>query len=442
MEVGFTVNAGPLSQISVHLFSLETAVQLATGALGWWRGPQWTQSLQQTLEAGNAALVPAQTFVRHRYTDFRNDNGGVYGAAMDAGRRFVRMPLPRASTALSEDAGVDCVRALIVGLSCFMDGDQIYGLLKELVPQYLLHTGQDDQPRRLHGASLTAMKNFVTAVLYEETVDKLRDRLFDIIDSQLPRITGASRSELHASRRTEVCHISGVLRWILKPAYKFEGSTKPVYLTRSLKVWALALILAELGFEVEAARSAISSPYDSQQHASFSHDSHLGLPEVVLALTGGWPTDIGASRLSPQAHKLLEEPFRVIPIRAIPILAYAEFLPKITLSTEYLQEAFNGAFIHVQRCLRRQQWVSRATDVQVTETEDIRSHSANEEIILMGSLEEIFGIWTDLHHEDRGMTDRLLLAKGHPRLLLKGLVAKFGVCASHCQQLTRLSPQE
>lgn len=31
MELDFTVSAGPLSQISVHLLSLETAMQLTTG---------------------------------------------------------------------------------------------------------------------------------------------------------------------------------------------------------------------------------------------------------------------------------------------------------------------------------------------------------------------------------------------------------------------------
>jgi len=428
MEVGFTVNAGPLSQISIHLISLQTAVQLATGAWGWWRGNQRIQSLQQTLEAGNAALVPAHTFLRQRYTTFRNDHGCVYGAALDASGKLVRMPLPRASTALSEDAGIDCLRALIVGLSCVMDENQIYGLLKELLPQYLLHFEQDDHPRRLDGACLTATLHFISAVLREEVVDKIRDRLFDTIDSQLPRVTGASRSELLACQHTEVCHISGVLRWIFEPAYKFEGSTKPVYLTRSLKVWALALILAELGFDVEAARLAVKSSYEGLEDGIRLNESHLGIPEVFLVLAHGWPTDPSASRSLPTADKsLLHAPARVVPIRAIPTLAYAEFVTKITVSANYLQEAFTASFCHVHSYLRRQQWIGRATDLEVVESEEIHAHADDKNIVLTGSLEEIFAMWTDLRDEDRGMTDRSLRARGHPRLLLKPLIAKFGV---------------
>ncbi|KAI9874713.1 MAG: hypothetical protein M1830_009379 [Pleopsidium flavum] len=435
MEVGFTVNAGPLSQISVHLISLQTAVQLATGAWGWWRGPQRIQSLQQTLEAVNAALVPAHTFLRQRYTAFRNDHGCVYGAAFDASRKLVRMPLPRASTALSEDAGIDCLRALILGLSCFMDEHQIYGLLKELLPQYLLHFEQDEHPPRLDGACLTATLHFISAVLREEVVDKIRDKLFDTIDSQLPRVTGASRSELLASQHTEVCHISGVLRWIFEPAYKFKGSRKPVYLTRSLRVWALALVLAELGFDVEAARLAVKSSYGGQEDGISLGESHLGIPEVFLVLAQGWPTDPSAYRSLPTADKsLLQAPARVVPIRAIPALAYAEFVEKITISASHLQEAFTASFCHVHSYLRRQQWICRATNLGGVESGEIHADEDDINIVLTGSLAEIFAIWTDLRDEDRGMTHRWLQARAHPRLLLKPLIAKFGAIEGRTDQ--------
>lgn len=280
MELGFTVSAGPLSQISVHLLSLETAVQLATGLWGWYKGPQLIQSLQQTLEARNTALVPSQTFFHDRYTILRNEHGGVYGAAFDTSRSLIRLALPRASTALSDDAGIDCLRALIVGLSCFMVEEQIYVLLRDLIPQHLLHFQQDDDARRLDGASLTATLHFIATVMYEESVDEVRDRLLDVVDSQLPRVSGASRSELLACQHAEIRQIAGLLRWVLNPAYKFEGSFKPAYATRSLKVWALTLVLAERGFEVEASRIAVKAPYGNRVLMTLSNQANLSIPEV------------------------------------------------------------------------------------------------------------------------------------------------------------------
>ena len=428
MELGFAVSAGPLSQISVHLLSLENAVQLATGLWGWYKGPQSLQSLQQTLEARNAALVASQTFRRHRYTSFRNEHGCVYGAAFDTSHRLIRLPLPRASSANSDDAGVDCLRALIVGLSCFMEQGQIYSLLKDLIPQHLLHFGQDDDSHRLDGASLAATLQFISAVIREEYVDKIRDRLFDLIDSQLPRVTGASRAELLACQYTEVCHMAGVLRWILKPPYKFEGSCKPAYPTRSLKVWALALVLAELGFEVEASRVAVTSPYNDQGDqgpTAPSHESQLGIFEVSLVLTQGWPTDLGASEsLFLADNSTLQKPARIVPIRAIPSLAYAEVATKIDISADLLQEAFITSFHHVQGYFRSLEWIALAAGLEPPGKEYAYDDARHKDLGFTAALKDVFATWTS---PELRISKTALRATGHPRFLLKPLLAKYGV---------------
>jgi len=63
--------------------------------------------------------------------------------------------------------------------------------------------------------------------MHEESVNKVRGRLLDVVDSQLPRVSGASRSELLACQHAEIRQIAGVLRWVLNPAYEFEDSCKP-----------------------------------------------------------------------------------------------------------------------------------------------------------------------------------------------------------------------
>lgn len=429
MELGFTVSAGPLSQISVHLLSLETAVQLATGVWGWYKGPQSIQSLQQTLGARNAALVPSQTFLRYRYANFRHEHGCVYGAAFDTRHSLIQLALPRASTALSDDAGIDCLRALIVGLSCFLVEEQIYAVLRDVIPEYLLHFQHDDDTHRLEGASLTAILHFIATVMHEEAVDKIRGRLLDVVDSQLPRVSGASRSELLACQHAEIRHVAGVLRWVLKPAYRFEGSCKPAYPTRSLKVWALALVLAELGFEVEASRIAVKTPYDSRGLEALSNQAHLSNPELFLVLAHGWPTDSDASdSLLVTDRSPIQSPARLVPIRTIPSLAFAEFAPKITVSVIHLQQAFNASFQHVQDYFRQQRWIGYATGLAVRADRNKPTCEVHRHTDIASSLEEIVAAWTDLRDSEFGMSDALLRVKGHPRLLLNPLIAEFGVC--------------
>lgn len=305
---------------------------------------------------------------------------------------------------------------------------QVYSILKDLIPKHLLHFGQDDNPHRFDGASLTATLQFISTVMREEEVDKTRDRLLDLVDSQLPRITGASRIELLACQHIEICHIAGVLRWILKPAYKFEGSWKPAYPTRSLKVWALALVLAELGVDVEASRLAIRSPHEGQGTRTTLNESHLGIPEVFLVLAHGWPTDLDASESTSATDKSpIQEPARLVPIRAITALAYGEFVTTTTVSFGHLQKAFTSSFQHVQRYMRQQHWIVLATGLQAVPNVGNAALEQNENSVLGASLEETLATWTDLSDAERGMSDAVLRGRGQPRLLLRSLLAEFGV---------------
>jgi len=121
-------------------------------------------------------------------------------------------------------------------------------------------------------------------------------------------------------------------------------------------------VLAELTFEVEASRIAVTAPYGSRGLMALSNQANLSIPEVFLVLAHGWPTDVDASDPSLMSDRSpIQSPARLIPIRAIPSLAYADFATKISVSAIHLQEAFDASFHHVQDHLRRQKWIGFAT---------------------------------------------------------------------------------
>lgn len=140
----------------------------------------------------------------------------------------------------------------------------------------------------------------------------------------------------------------------------------------------------------------------------------------------------------------IQSPARLIPIRAIPILAYADFATKISVSAIHLQKAFNASFHHVQDHLRRQKWIGFATGLPTGANSDNPTYEADATIELAGSLEEIVALWTDFRSSEGGMSDTLLRVKGHPRLLLKPLIVRFGVChpiLRNCKsQSVRIAP--
>jgi hypothetical protein len=77
--------------------ALETVVQFATGLWSWYSGPQ-------------------------AYNRYSRPLKQVHGTAPDIYCNFIGPALPRASTAWSDDAGIDCLLVLCVHLSCFMVG--------------------------------------------------------------------------------------------------------------------------------------------------------------------------------------------------------------------------------------------------------------------------------------------------------------------------------
>lgn len=348
MELGFSVAAGPLSQISVSLFSVELAIQLATGAYGWWKVRDRGRSLAGLVGSKGAQISAASTFNLLRYVDRRKDCL-LRGVARDPDGVLSCVTLPNASTASSGDAGMICLRAVVCALLCFYEIPIVMEVLVGALPGTLYTSDQEGGNEIIEGPLLACLREYVKAAAAEEDSDNLRQRLQDIVDTKLSNITGATKKDVFECDQfleSDAPNFIGVLRWILTPVMKRE---QRVYPTRSLKVWTFALILAQLGFEVFAAMHTISSKEDYELFVEkVGYQSTY--QEVFLVTSNNVPTDPLARDI--QRASTLPKP-RIGTIRSIPSIAFQHLSDsKSCANTKFLSEVWEFTFKHVLSLLK------------------------------------------------------------------------------------------
>ena len=117
MALAVDFNVGPLAQIGITFLSMES-YHLATGAYGWYKARSRSQTLAGLLTIAGGELVPSSAFNNSAYTDSRYHHSEVKGVAVQGGH-VVQISLPKASTALSDNVGLSCLRALTTSLLCF-----------------------------------------------------------------------------------------------------------------------------------------------------------------------------------------------------------------------------------------------------------------------------------------------------------------------------------
>lgn len=343
MELGFSVAAGPLSQISVSLFSVELAVQLATGAYGWWKVRDRSQSLSGLVGSKGAQISTTSTFNLLRYVDRRKDSL-IRGVSRNPDGVLSCVTLPNASTASSGDAGMVCLRAVVCALLCFYNTPTVLEILVGALPGTLYTSDQQDGNETINGPLLSCLREYIKAAAVEEDSDDLRQRLQDIVDAKLPNITGATSKDIFdcdQSLESDAPNFIGALRWILTSVIKRE---QRVYPTRSLKVWALGVIMAQLGFEVIASTQAISS---KEEYKIFVENvgyqptyQEIFLVTVNDVLTD--PLTIGGQKVSTTSKP------RISTIRSIPRIAFRHLSDsKSCANTEYLSEVWEFTFKYV-----------------------------------------------------------------------------------------------
>jgi hypothetical protein len=351
MSLSFNVkNAGPLSQVGFVIVSLGTAVQLATGAYGWWKAIERSKSLTQLLSVSGGELVGTSSFNYNAYRDLRTQYGVMQGVVVQD--RAVRpTPLPKASTAIPDHAGTACLRALTAGLLCLYEPDATVGILQDLIPYSLVQLHQEDAVLKIEGPLLTNLKQWVSAVATKEDCNNFRDHIIREAAAKESRLTGVPLDEIMNLDRTttaEITYVIGVLRWMLTPWHRREIKQYP---TRSLRVWTAAAIMGQLGFNIYAAPAVVRNvdDYDRMMHPSYRFGEP---PDVFLVVTTGGDTDpmllnevpvLGDTALRPQ----------VIMVRGIPWLAFRHLRGTSSeRNTQYLVDVWTYSFNKARACFQ------------------------------------------------------------------------------------------
>ena len=344
MELGFRANAGPLSQISIHIFNIETAVQLAVGAHGWWTAKARAQSLQHVLSSRNASLTAVSTFNLRTYKEERSGYPS-YGAARQPGGRFISTILPKASTSEDQDAGLCCLRAVTTALLCLLDEETTGAILVAVLPKFFLNYEQEDVILEEDGPLHPAIAHFVEAVGREESISTAKESLLRKFDSQSQHVSRASRADLQAGESLDVKEVESLLAWISVP---FSKRSHQVYPTRSLLVWDIAYVLAQLGFDIEVSTTAITNK--DQYNVLVENYNPSPDPIVYFVTASVGPTDTQhVSR-----HEVHIAPrYRYIPIHAIPAVELRKHFREDRIQTKRVSSMWNATFDHVQDYLKK-----------------------------------------------------------------------------------------
>ena len=288
MDLSFnTSGAGPLSQIGVHIISFDAAVHLATGAIGWWKSRNRSLSLTESISASKASLVCTSAFNTATYRERRRWTGLVRGLAVQHSE-LCAIPGSVQQTAISNDPGIDCLRALTTGLLCLYNVHDTTRVLADIIPFGLLQPDQEDEIPAFEGPLLSSLRDWVTSVAAEEDCNTYRRHLSQLVSSAQNELidTGAAQRPISGYDSSDTNYLLGVLRWMVTPRHRRNDKKYP---TRSLNAWRAAVIMSELAFDISASLDPIHS---SPQYKDFMSDANSGgYSDVALVTTSVGDTD-------------------------------------------------------------------------------------------------------------------------------------------------------
>ena len=387
MELAFDVDAGPLSQIGVNLPMMGVSVYVAKKVYENYKEKAIT--LDRRIEEGGTSLAAPSSFNLDRCEDSRRKYGKVWGAARGGTNIFTRVLMPRASTALTGNVGMVSLRHLVVTLLCFVQQDQVYSIIEDLLPLYFLPYEFEDGPRTVAGPLKAAIAEWIRTVDKEEASSDFIKELRSVTDAQIKRVSNVSYGELLAARETNLGLIIKLLRWVLTPSSKRVSFTYP---TRSLKVWCVALVLSEIGFEVEASRMAFREPSQMPRGGYAVSGEYRQVPEVTLMLIAGEATDRGTNDIDfiPLRSFVgidVKEPARSVPFRAYPAMYFAAEVARknwksqaYETDAEELENAFIKTFSSIRARMSQHQYIREAANILIdpdahliTSVHDIRT---------------------------------------------------------------------
>ena len=390
MELAFSVAWGPLSQIAVPLIDVNSAVQLAVGAYGWWKARERCMSLVEMVNANGGRLAPSISFNIKRYltacqsSEFR-------GIAWFEGR-LESVPLPNASTWKMGDTGVICLRAVTTALLALYDVDSTSAVLAHIIPRCLINYDvTDNEHVPPSGSFLASVRQFVSAVAAEDHCNTMRKKLISQVDDAYHKLFSVSAGgfRIEDVREVEVPIIIGLLEWVLTSPFKRITDR---YSTRSLTAWCLAVALFNVGFDVHSSSQLIVS------HSLYDQISSPGqaFPPTVFLVTC---SDRETDHMTPtpgitQTTKTSLSP-RITSINAIPQVIFRHLRHENqSISVERLWEIWNDSFEHASAVIGRARPIVRGMSQETLDyiCEDTNTNAVVEPVVLIGDYDTTEGI--------------------------------------------------
>lgn len=286
MDISFNVKSlGPISQISAHILNFDTAIVLASGAYGWWKARERSLSLVESLSAHKTSLVSTSTFNYNAYREARK-LGNVQGLARRHGF-LQKFKTGVESTAVTQNAGIDCLRSLATGLLCFYSVELTSEILADIIPYGLLHSDQEDDGFEFTGPLFASLSDWVRAVAEEEDCNNFRQHLVQVASKLCQNLTVAHTAQSNdEDGYNELGLLLGCLRWMVTPQHR-HGKLK--YPTRSIRVWMTIAVMAQLGFSAVPCLRTVESK--EQYDATFFPPYDDDYPDVVLVTSPQGKTD-------------------------------------------------------------------------------------------------------------------------------------------------------
>ncbi|KAF2690659.1 hypothetical protein K458DRAFT_412015 [Lentithecium fluviatile CBS 122367] len=351
MALAFNIpGVGPLAQVSIGPGELMAAYQIATGAYGWWKARERTESLVHLLSSSRCSLSAPSSFNHRAYAQVRTNHGKMQGIVVQD-NTVCSIPLPRASTALPSDRGQACLRALTAAILCFYKTEAAAEMLREIIPLALLHRELDDLDVDFKdGPLVLALKHWVASVAVEEDSDLARDYLLRQVALNEHNLTGVPIADIMnldlGEQQGEIPFVMGVIKWSLTPSPQRKFSR---YATRSVRAWSMASILFKLGFDVTPA------PYIASSREEYDLARLAEGPEVCLVACAGTDTDYLACSVYIGDDDQVR-PY-ITPLSGVPVLAFRHQSGKpFDMNISKLQEAFEKSFVKSREVYKRLTW--------------------------------------------------------------------------------------
>ncbi|KAF4625431.1 hypothetical protein G7Y89_g12734 [Cudoniella acicularis] len=344
LSIGFS--AGPFAQVGINILSWETVYHHAVNAYGWYKASERSQSLVKVFSVNGAQLVASSSFDTNAYIENRK-NGQVHGVLVQEGRVQTTV-LPNASTAITEDRGLLCLRALTTAVLCLYTPGDTVTILAEVIPSTLMRLDDYNSEFIIEGPLRSVLQQYVKDVACEEGSNTFRSHLMGKLKEHQLELTGATLSDIMAcdpnhpfyTRHNDIQLVLGAVQWMLFPVHN-----RPIvqYPTRSLRVWSLAAIMMEIGFEISAHYEVLSSQ-ESYENFCQTPLRYGRYPAVALVTRSSGPTDrTSFGKFSSGEHFNLRP--RIIALRGTPWEAFRHFRGNSGKgNTQYLVDVWEFAF--------------------------------------------------------------------------------------------------